>query len=62
MPSRLRSNPRVVKRTMSSFPVKRHEHHNWPRPTNTEAVVVVVVGVPEEVAIASINSRKRYQG
>jgi hypothetical protein len=47
---------------MSSFPVKRHEHHNWPRPTNTEAVVVVVVGVPEEVAIASINSRKRYQG
>ena len=54
VPARLRSNPRVVKRKMSSFPLKRHEHRNWPRPTKTANEAVVVVGVPKEVAVASI--------
>jgi hypothetical protein len=30
---RLRSNPRVVKRKMSNFGLKRPEHQHWPQPT-----------------------------
>jgi hypothetical protein len=30
---RLRSNPRVVKRKMSKFHLKRTEHRSWPQPT-----------------------------
>ena len=30
---RLRSNPRVVKRKMSNFKLKRPEHLSWPQPT-----------------------------
>jgi len=30
---RLRSNPRVVKRKMSAFGVKRAHHGDWPQPT-----------------------------
>ncbi len=30
---RLRTAPRVVKRKMSNYPVKRTEHRNWPQPT-----------------------------
>lgn len=30
---RLRSNPRVVKRKMSNFRLKRSEHDHWPQPT-----------------------------
>ena len=30
---RLRSNPRVVKRKMSGFGVKRSDHRHWPQPT-----------------------------
>ncbi len=30
---RHRSNPRVVKRKMSKFKLKRPEHRRWPRPT-----------------------------
>ena len=29
-----RSNPRVVKRKMSNFKLKRPEHRHWPQPTN----------------------------
>jgi hypothetical protein len=36
---RRRTNPRVVKRKMSNFGVKRPEHHRWPRPTQTARVV-----------------------
>lgn len=54
MPARLRSNPRVVKRKMSSFPVKRQHHRNWPQPTKTANEAVVVVGVPEKEAVASM--------
>lgn len=32
-PRRLRSNPRVVKRKMSNFKLKRAEHQCWPQPT-----------------------------
>lgn len=30
---RPRSNPRVVKRKMSGFAVKRSHHRHWPQPT-----------------------------
>jgi hypothetical protein len=30
---RLRTNPRVVKRKMSNFRLKRPEHYNWPQPS-----------------------------
>lgn len=32
-PRRLRANPRVVKRKMSKYHVKRAEHRDWPQPT-----------------------------
>lgn len=37
---RRRSNPRVVKRKMSNFPLKRTQHRNQPQPTHepTEAI------------------------
>ena len=40
---RLRSNPRVVKRKMSKFHLKRTEHYHWPQPTCSfrEAVAVI---------------------
>jgi hypothetical protein len=42
-PRRLRSFPRVVKRKMSNFALKRDRHHHWPQPTKPpdEAVVIV---------------------
>jgi hypothetical protein len=40
---RLRANPRVVKRKMSSFGVKRISHRSWPQPTRplSEALQVL---------------------
>jgi hypothetical protein len=40
---RNRSNPRVVKRKMSNFPLKRVQHRHWPQPTRTfqEAVCLI---------------------
>jgi hypothetical protein len=32
---RLRSNPRVVKRKMSKFKLKRAEHLSWPQPSRS---------------------------
>jgi hypothetical protein len=44
LPSRrLRANPRVVKRKMSNFGVKRAEHRNCPQPTRTPAEAVRVL-------------------
>ena len=42
-PRRLRSLPRVVKRKMSNFALKRDRHRLWPQPTKLpdEAVVIV---------------------
>lgn len=46
---RLRSNPRVVKRKMSNFKLKRAEHLAWPRPSLSfsEAIVVRPYQQPE---------------
>ena len=41
---RLRAFPRVVKRKMSSFGVKRAKHRLWPHPTLPPAQAVVIVG------------------
>lgn len=41
---RLRSNPRVVRRKMSNFPVKRPEHRSWPQPTRPVAQVIRILG------------------
>ena len=41
-PRRRRSNPRVVKRKMSDFGVKRDEHRNRPQPTRDPADTVTV--------------------
>ncbi|MGH3261353.1 MAG: hypothetical protein ACRDNS_05085 [Trebonia sp.] len=38
-PRRLRSNPRVVKRKMSKYNVKRHEHSNQPKPSKTITIL-----------------------
>jgi len=38
-PRRPRTNPRVVKRKMSNYAVKRAEHRNPPRPEPTIAVL-----------------------
>jgi hypothetical protein len=43
-PRRLRANPRVVKRKMSNFGVKRARHRDWPQPTRQPAEAVVVIG------------------
>lgn len=43
---RLRANPRVVKRKMSKFNVKRAAHRDWPQPTRPAAQAVRVLSVP----------------
>ena len=40
---RLRSNPRVVKRKMSNFRLKRAEHRSWPQPTLAFRQAVAVI-------------------
>lgn len=40
---RLRSNPRVVKRKMSNFRLKRPEHQHWPQPTLSFRKTVVLI-------------------
>ncbi len=41
---RLRAAPRVVKRKMSNYAVKRAEHRTWPQPARRpeDAVVVLI--------------------
>jgi hypothetical protein len=41
---RLRAFPRVVKRKMSNFGVKRARHRHWPQPTIPAAAAVMIVG------------------
>ena len=38
-----RCNPRVVKRKMSNFKLKREAHHHWTQPTKSFAEAVVVL-------------------
>ena len=40
---RLRSSPRVVKRKMSNFRLKRAEHYSWPQPTLPFRQAVAVI-------------------
>ena len=42
-PRRLRALPRVVKRKMSNFPLKRDFHRHWPQPTKSPGQAVVIV-------------------
>ena len=48
---RLRAFPRVVKRKMSSFGVKRAKHRAWPRPTISPAAAIVIVGASKPTPI-----------
>jgi hypothetical protein len=48
---RLRAFPRVVKRKMSSFGVKRARHRTWPRPTIPPADTIVIVGASKPTPI-----------
>jgi Insertion element 4 transposase N-terminal/Transposase DDE domain len=43
VPLRLRSNPRVVKRKMSGYQVKRAHHRDWPQPTLTPEQAVQIL-------------------
>lgn len=45
---RQRANPRVVKRKMSNFGVKRAKHRAWPQPTKPvdQAIVIVAASKP----------------
>lgn len=45
-PRRLRSQPRVVKRKMSNYRLKRADHYGWPQPTRagTRAVRLHTAG------------------
>ena len=42
----LRAAPRVVRRKLSNYKVKRAEHRTWPKPTLRPADAVVVLGGP----------------
>jgi hypothetical protein len=42
-PRRLRTNPRVIKRKMSNWPVKRPDHRNWPRPTKPANDAITII-------------------
>jgi hypothetical protein len=42
-PRRLRALPRVVKRKMSNFPLKRDRHRRWPQPTRPPDKAAVIV-------------------
>ena len=48
---RLRAFPRVVKRKMSSFGVKRARPRTWPRPTIPPADTIVIVGASKPTPI-----------
>ena len=39
---RLRANPRVVKRKMSNYAVKRGEHRRWPQPTRPPREAIAI--------------------
>jgi hypothetical protein len=45
-PRRLRAFPRVVKRKMSNYHLKRAHHRPWPQPTRPAADTVVIQPIP----------------
>jgi Transposase DDE domain len=48
---RLRAFPRVVKRKMSNFGVKRSRHRTWPQPTLPAAQAIVIIGASKPAPI-----------
>ena len=50
-PRRLRSNPRVVKRKMSNFKLKRAEHLAWPQPSARSFREAIEVNTCQEPAL-----------
>jgi hypothetical protein len=48
---RLRSNPRVVKRKMSNFKLKRAEHMAWPQPTHRSFRQAIEVKMCQELTL-----------
>jgi hypothetical protein len=46
-PRRLRSNPRVVKRKMSKFRLKRSQHSHWPQPSRSFRQSVALSDAPD---------------
>jgi hypothetical protein len=42
-PRRLRTNPRVIKRKMSNWGVKRPDHRNPPQPTRAPSDAITVL-------------------
>jgi len=55
---RLRAFPRVVKRKMSSFGVKRAKHRTWPRPTIPPADAIVIVGASKPTVSVGLRSER----
>jgi hypothetical protein len=56
---RLRAFPRVVKRKMSSFGVKRARHRAWPQPALPSAEAVVIVEPSKPAPIRRRSTRRR---
>ena len=50
---RLRSNPRVVRRKMSGYGVKRANHQNWPQPTLPIGAAIHILGPPQVIGVGS---------
>jgi hypothetical protein len=48
---RLRTNPRVVKRKMSNFKLKRAEHLAWPQPTHRSFREAIAVKMGQELTL-----------
>jgi hypothetical protein len=42
---RLRASPRVVKRKMSNYAVKKASHRNWPRPAKRPQDAVIILSL-----------------
>ncbi|HEY5430270.1 MAG TPA: hypothetical protein VIK04_14235, partial [Solirubrobacteraceae bacterium] len=40
---RRRENPRVIKRKMSNWPVKRPDHRNWPQPAKPPEDTITIL-------------------
>lgn len=40
-PRRRRSNPRLIKRKMPKWHVKRKRHQNWPQPDNRPPAILL---------------------
>jgi hypothetical protein len=62
-----RSNPRVVKRKMSKFRLKRPEHAHWPQPTAPFRQAVAITGAPSAnssflLCLPMLNNQASFAG